>query len=86
LAKSKASNGAGLAEIRNLKDGPRAYLIGDGSSLLLPGKHRNAIYPLIPCSQINDILRDAEKRGLIEIIEKEGGDSIGPGNAESDVD
>lgn len=86
MAKSKTGNTPGFAEIRNLKDGPRSYLLKDGSSLLLPGKHRGAVFPVIDADQVGDILRDAEKRGLIKIAEREGGDSVGAGNAESDVD
>jgi hypothetical protein len=86
LAKNKVNDEAALVEIRNQKDGPRSYPLTDGTSLLLPGKHRNAVYPMISRDKVNDILKDAERRGLIEIIEREGGDSVGPGNAESDVD
>jgi hypothetical protein len=86
LAKNKANNANGMVEIRNLREGPRSYQLDDGSSLLLPGKHRGAVYPEIPNGKVNDILRDAEKRGLIEIVEKEGGDPVGTGNAEGDLD
>ncbi|MDR1021024.1 MAG: hypothetical protein LBL73_09725 [Synergistaceae bacterium] len=86
MAKNKAGGDAGYVEIRNLKDGPRSYPLADGTSLLLPGRHRGAAWPAIPAEKVNDILRKAERRGLIEIAGKKGGGAVGAGNAESDMD
>jgi hypothetical protein len=75
-----------MVTVVNLQDGPRTYALDGGTGLHLPGKHKNAVYPTIPKSKVNGILAKAEKKGLIRIVDSEGGGSSGTGNAESNVD
>ena len=75
-----------MVRIKNLQDGPRTYPLKDGSGVHLPGKHRGAVYPLVAKDLIGPMLEAAAKKGFILIEEEKGGDAIGPGNAEGNMD
>jgi hypothetical protein len=57
-----------LARVKNLDKGTRDYPLADGSSLYLPMKHKNVIWPKIAESQISPALRTAERKGHIQLI------------------
>lgn len=89
MAKNKTNGTAGTTgtvEIRNLEDGRRAYPLTDRTTVHLPGRHRNAKYPVVPHEKVGPILRRAEKKGLVEIVEAKGGADVGAGSTESDMD
>jgi hypothetical protein len=82
----KKKTAATMVRIKNLQDGPRTYPLKDGSSVHLPGKYRGAEYPLVSSEQVGVVLEDAAKKGFVLIEKVKGGDVVGAGNAESDMD
>ncbi len=85
-SKKAASTTSAMVRIKNLQDGPRTYPLKDGSGVHLPGKHRGAVYPVVAKELVGPTLEAAAKKGLILIVEEKGGEAVGTGNAESNVD
>ncbi|MDR1977931.1 MAG: hypothetical protein LBQ42_04280 [Synergistaceae bacterium] len=71
MAKKQNSDGGSVViVVKNLSPGPRDYPLTDGSSIYLSPRGKGIAWPEISPEQVSDALRLAEKKGSIQLIEK----------------
>jgi hypothetical protein len=70
MAKKQNIDGGTVIVVKNLSPGPRDYPLADGSSVYLPPKGKGIAWPEISPGQVSNALRLAEKKGAVELIEK----------------